>query len=78
MDQDAGALLTLYWDFFGPRARRTAEHFLEHLRGFLEEHRVTADVGMASLGAGHEGVFCRPPDADREMIQQCLCPQRVD
>ncbi|HEY0976650.1 MAG TPA: hypothetical protein VGE21_04200 [Flavobacteriales bacterium] len=34
-------LLRFHWDFFGPDAQRTAEHFLHHLDEFCEKEGVT-------------------------------------
>jgi hypothetical protein len=34
------ALLRFHWDFFGPDAQRTAEHFLHHLDQFCAKEGV--------------------------------------
>jgi hypothetical protein len=69
---------TYHWDFFGPRAGPTAEHFLRHLDGFLREHAITdCATGTASEGARHHGVFCRPSDTAEELIVTALRPNRV-
>ena len=33
-------LLRFHWDFFGPDARRTAEHFLKHLDQFCDREGI--------------------------------------
>ncbi len=69
---------TYYWDFFGPRALGTAEHFLVHLRGFLKTNECPdMPTGLRSEGAGHQAVFCSPPEAFREPIERSLRPRRV-
>ncbi len=36
------ARLRFHWDFFGPDAPTTAEHFLRHLDTFCERNAITA------------------------------------
>ena len=68
---------TYLWDFFGPRATGTAEHFLIHLRQFLRTHECPEmPTGLRSEGAGHQAVFCSPPEAFREAIERSLRPRR--
>jgi len=51
-----------FWDFFGPRADGTAQHFLLHLREFLTKNACPEmPVGLQSEGPGHQSVFCCPP-----------------
>ena len=67
-----------FWDFFGPRADGTAQHFLVHLREFLKKHECPEmPTGLRSEGPGHRGVFCTPPEAFREAIERSLRPKRV-
>lgn len=35
------ALLRFHWDFFGPDAQPTADHFLKHLDTFCEREGIT-------------------------------------
>jgi hypothetical protein len=36
------AVLRFHWDFRGPDAQRTAEHFCKHLEEFCEREKITA------------------------------------
>ena len=68
---------TYYWDFFGPRAQPTAEHFVEHLRGFLEENALDGcETGLSSGGAGHAAAFCVTPEQCQAAIEHALKPRR--
>ena len=69
--------LRFYWDFFGPDARGTAEHFHRHLREFLTHYQLdalTTDVG--SMEPGHAHCWCDTPAASVELIEQRLRPRR--
>lgn len=69
---------TFFWDFFGPRSQGTAEHFLIHLRQFLQQNQCPEmPTGLRSEGPGHQGVFCSPPEALEESIQLSLRPRRT-
>lgn len=69
---------TYFWDFFGPRAEGTAQHFLVHLREFLATNGCPdMPTGLRSEGAGHQGVFCTPPAEFRDAIQRSLRPKRI-
>jgi len=69
---------TLYWDFFGPRADGTAQHFLVHLREFLRKNECPEMAsGLHSEGAGHQAVFCSPPAEYETRIMASLRPRRV-
>ena len=63
MSEDRGAMI-LYWDFFGPDAAGTAEHFRRHLEQFLAGEAIDGCmINLESAGAGHHAVACRPPTA---------------
>ena len=68
----------LFWDFFGPRREGTAQHFLLHLRQFLQKNGCPdMPTGLRSEGAGHQGVFCIPPPEFQAAIERALRPQRI-
>ena len=68
---------SFHWDFFGPRADGTAEHFLVHLREFLKKNELPEmPTGLSSEGAGHRAVFCTPPPEHAEAIERSLRPRR--
>ena len=67
-----------YWDFFGPRANGTAQHFLLHVREFLKKSNCPEmPTGLRSEGAGHQAVFCSPPEEFQAAIEGSLRPRRV-
>lgn len=67
-----------FWDFFGPRAEGTAQHFLVHLRQFLKQHECPEmPTGVRSEGPGHQAVFCSPPQEFWQPIEQSLRPRRT-
>jgi hypothetical protein len=67
-----------FWDFFGPRAEGTAQHFLRHLRDFLQKNGCPEmPSGLRSEGAGHQSVYCSPPPEYEESIARSLRPRRV-
>lgn len=70
-----------YWDFFGPRAQGTAEHFVEHLNAFLDRHGFAAcETGTESRGPGHRAAWCRvgaaAPREVHDGIHAALRPRR--
>ena len=67
-----------HWDFFGPSAQRTAEHFRKHLDAFLVENALKGcQTGLGSEGRGHLGVWCRAPDEAAGPIVATLKPRRA-
>ena len=70
---------TFYWDFFGPNAQPTAQHFLVHLERFLAENACTGcATGLASQGDGHVAVWCRSAPAYEASIERTLRPRRSE
>ncbi len=69
--------ITLEWDFHGPDARGTAEHFQHHLDDFLG---VNALGGCATRvdarGPGHAVVVCEGPAEWADAIARALKPAR--
>lgn len=69
---------SFFWDFFGPRADGTAQHFLVHLREFLHKNQCPEmPTGLRSEGAGHQAVFCSPPPELELAIERSLRPRRT-
>lgn len=70
-------LRTYFWDFFGPRAKPTAEHFKRHLQGFLDQHGIgelaLVDEGQAPM---HHAVGVKAPAAHWQLIEEALRPKR--
>jgi hypothetical protein len=67
-----------FWDFFGPRAQPTAEHFMKHLDQLLDENAISGcTTGLCSEQAGHAAVFLRAPPELATTIERSLSPKRV-
>lgn len=68
---------TIYaWDFHGPNAEGTAQHFLRHLEQYRDKlGLVGCEAGLESEGPGHHLVWCLTPAAADAAIQQ-LRPRR--
>jgi len=68
----------LFWDFFGPNAVGTAEHFHKHLRElFAAEGIDDCELGYESKGRGHHAVRCESAVARAEELVGRLRPRRV-
>jgi len=69
--------MCLYWDFFGPNATGTAEHFRKHLTElFAAESIDDCELGLESKGRGHHAVWCRADAARAEDLSARLRPRR--
>lgn len=73
-------LPTLFWDFYGPTAQGTAEHFHRHLDEFLQREQLEGcETGVSIITAGrHAAAWCRCPAAIVDAIRGALRPRRVD
>jgi alpha-beta hydrolase superfamily lysophospholipase len=73
-------LPTLYWDFHGPAAQGTAEHFHRHLDEFLAREKLEGcETGVQTVEAGrHAAAWCRCPVALVTTIRAALRPRRAD
>ncbi len=70
--------MQLFWDFFGPNAQGTAEHFHKHLRElFAAEGIGDCELGYESRGRGHRAVRCETGSARAEALKGRLRPRRV-
>jgi hypothetical protein len=68
---------TYYWDFFGPHAERTAEHFKRHLDGFLCDNGCDGcSTGVESQSTGHFAAYCAAADEHEQLITSALKPRR--
>lgn len=67
----------LIWDFFGPRAEGTAQHFAKHLGEFFaRESLPLVDSGVAEEADLHWTAFCEVDEATAEVVRTALRPQR--
>jgi hypothetical protein len=68
-----------FWDFFGPNAQGTAEHFREHLAQFLTRHAIEGcQLELVSAGPGHHAAACSAPIDAAELIEHALRPRRQE
>lgn len=72
--------LVLYWDFMGPTAQGTAEHFHRHLDEFLaREGFEGCETGVDVIEAGrHVAARCHCPEPLVAVIGRALRPQRIE
>ncbi len=72
-------LRKLHWDFFGPHARGTAEHYLRHLHEFVARRELAAcQSGIESMAPNHCGVWCVAADvAGEQLLISALRPRRA-
>ncbi len=76
---DDTAPTRMFWDFFGPNAERTAEHFEKHLREFLTKNEIShIATGTMSAGDGHRAAYCDPDALHWESIARALRPARME
>lgn len=61
--------IRLLWDFYGPNAERTAQHFERHLKEFLLNHELSVATGCQALGENHWCASCDPPDVPSAMLE---------
>lgn len=74
-----GCMRTFYWDFFGPRAEGTAQHFVRHLEEFLAKHELEGcTVGTRSEQEGHMAALCQVTEALEAVLEKALRPNRRD
>jgi hypothetical protein len=70
---------TYYWDFFGPNADGTAEHFVRHLNEFFAKNGILGcETDTMSAGVGHRAARCRAPEAAEPVIERALRPKRME
>lgn len=66
-----------FWDFYGPHAERTAQHFQRHLESFLAEHACSGcSTGTESNGTAHWAAYCDTPPEHEQVILRALRPRR--
>ena len=65
----------LLWNFHGPSARPTAQHFEKHLRDFLAREHVHAQTAQISDSPGHAGIVCLCDNLTATHLEKALRPQ---
>lgn len=66
-----------HWDFFGPTAKGTAEHFLHHLTEFIAQRELkSCETGIDSAARTHWAAWCRTGVGQRDIFENTLRPAR--
>lgn len=67
-----------HWDFFGPDAQKTAEHFQKHFSEFSKKLAILSSAeGFFSADTGHSCFWVSIPDAElSNETQKKLRPKR--
>ena len=69
--------ITLFWDFYGPRAEGTARHFERHLGQFLAREAISGcATAIEEPARGHWVVRCVSPPQHAEALRRALRPRR--
>ncbi|MFV8752288.1 alpha/beta fold hydrolase [Nannocystaceae bacterium ST9] len=71
---------TLWWDYFGPTAAGTAQHFRVHLDEFLAREQLTGCTTGVEVHPEHRhaAAWCRAPHDRVETLVRALKPRRVE
>jgi len=69
-------LIRLHWDFFGPDARPTAEHFLRHLDQFCEREGVTGYTHWVREHPARTSAVMECDERHMEPLRNALRPVR--
>ena len=78
-DQPNEQLYRLFWDFYGPAAQQTAEHFARHLTQWFEREDELVNVvdqGVDQYSPNHSAVFCLIPERLSKSCISALKPRR--
>jgi len=67
---------TLWWDYFGPRAKGTAEHFAIHVREFLAREKLDPWPVGVDVTPGHAACWCSTANPQADLIAGALRPRR--
>lgn len=70
----------LYWDYFGPSARGTAEHFLIHLKTWLTEEKLvdhSRGLAVEIVSPNHVSVSCQLPMKEGALVYRTLKAHRA-
>lgn len=71
--------MKLYWDFYGPDAQGTAEHFARHLDEFIARNALTGcATGSEVARPGHAFAHCTADGATVETLRRALRPRREE
>ncbi len=57
------------WDFYGPGAEKTAQHFEQHLKDFFGNNELSLPTDVHRLEENHWCASCDPPDVPAAMLE---------
>ena len=69
-------LLRFHWDFFGPDARATAEHFLRHLDQFCDREGITGHTHWVREENTKCTAILECEERYKELVRDALRPVR--
>ena len=76
-EQTLSAMRTYFWDFFGPRAERTAEHYKNQVDAYIEKYDIEGGTtGVRVLENHHHVTWCRVPLAEHDRLYEAHRPKR--
>ena len=69
----------LFWDYYGPSAEGTAEHFLKHLQSWLikEGYTDNKELKVLSYSVNHSAASCVLPTKTGKVVYQALKAHRA-
>nr|WP_321414008.1 hypothetical protein [uncultured Allomuricauda sp.] len=69
--------IKIIWDFRGPSASRTAEHYLIHLKEFAEAEELKYDLGdLEHFSPSHSIAYLVVDEVDLKEVRSLLKPHR--
>ncbi len=78
MAEGSDIVIRVVWDYYGPSAQPTAEHFQRHLTGFLIEHKCTDyEVHTEPVTPVHSATYADIPPSFLDVVGPTLRPHRV-
>jgi hypothetical protein len=80
-EKHAEGVYRVFWDFYGPSAKPTAEHFLHHLNEMISREGLTGNVegtGVEMLSEGWCATWCDAPLALAQRVGRSLNAKRAE
>ncbi len=71
-------IVKAFWDFRGPAAKRTAEHFEIHLKEFAEREGFSIESGLIEHNEFLFSIYWKMPKGVALQIKNTLKPNRFE
>ncbi|OQD41770.1 hypothetical protein [Croceivirga radicis] len=69
--------IKLIWDFKGPAAAKTAEHYLVHLKEYVDKEELKYDIyNVEHVSSTHSLVFLVVAEFEMPQVRDSLKPHR--